>query len=516
MTMPSRSSSADVKKTSSKMTLEVDHYQILGVQRDASCEDIQKAFFRQLQFPKKETKPQTPAMLQARALLRERAYDTLTDEKNREAYDQDLRRSFIYVFVEANGFEVKTTTTRREIVEFLETHDFIGYMRLQGLPVDGAELSLDGVNCFVLRDGKQTWRKCSQTSQTGIENLAPVVDEIQIEASPEEPAMPLPPFSLPEVPSPAFKLPATKVPKFTVPTIKLPSYFQSRKLFELWNVLRTVLLFLLLAWVFLQVPRTSEETRNPSTLLALNDTQASHYDILGVPANATVEDIRRAPRAAILEQDTDDKVVRHLESDNEDINEVMIKIGEAYAMLSSSARCLYDLEAIPAEERKYASCLEGYESILAAGALMKQHVERQKELELKQTQTRTTEIPEAVLNETWAENWTERARTLTEQVSLTVPWHLVTSSFSRFLKFVKRILTAIKDAALAAGTAVSEHVAAAKTSIPEYLRAAKDSVSKHLRDAGGKVHKICYRHESLRLVVFFIGQLIGFDMCNTL
>lgn len=515
MTMPSRSPSG--AKKSSKMTLEVDHYQILGVQRDASCEDIQKAFFRQLQFPKKETKPQTPAMLQARALLRERAYDTLTDEKNREAYDQDLRRSFIYVFLEANGFEVKTTTTRREIVEFLEGHDFIGYMRLQGLPVDGAELSLDGVNCFVLRGGKETWRKCSQASQTGVEDVVPVVDEIQTEASPEEPAMPLPPFSLPEVPSPAFKLPATKVPKFMIPTIKfptikLPSYLQSAKLPELWNVLRTALLFLLLAWVFLQVPRASEETRNTSTLLALNDTQASHYDILGVPANATVEDIRRAPRAAALEQlHMDDKVY---ESDDEDINEVMIKIGEAYSMLSSSARCLYDLEAVPVEERKSASCLEGYESILAAGALMKQHVERQKELELNRTQT--TEIPETVHNETWAENWTERARTLTEHVSLMVPWHLVTSSFSRFLKFVKRILTAIKDAALAAGTAVSEHVAAAKTSIPEYLRAAKDSVSKHLREAGGKVHKICYRHESLRLVVFFIGQLIGFDMCNTL
>lgn len=457
-------------------------------------------------------------MLQARALLRERAYDTLTDEKNREAYDQDLRRSFIYVFLEANGFEVKTTTTRREIVEFLEGHDFIGYMRLQGLPVDGAELSLDGVNCFVLRDGKQTWRKCSQASQTGVEDVVPVADEISVEANPEEPAMPLPPCSLPEVPSPAFKLPATKVPRFTIPTIKFPtiqlhSYLQSAKLPELWNVLRTALLFLLLAWVFLGVPRASEETRNTSTLLALNDTQASHYDILGVPANATVEDIRRAPRAAILEQDTDDKVVRHLESDDEDVNEVMVKIGEAYSMLASSARCLYDLEAVPVEERKYASCLEGYESILAAGTLMKQHFEREKELELNRTQT---EIPETVHNETWAEKWTERAQTLTEQVSLTVPWHLVTSSFSRFLKFVKQILTAIKDAALAAGTAVSGHVAAAKTSIPEYLRAAKDSVSKHLREAGGKVHKICYRHESLRLVVFFIGQLIGFDMCNTL
>ncbi|KAK6206048.1 hypothetical protein LQW54_007987 [Pestalotiopsis sp. IQ-011] len=514
--MPSRSSSADGKKKSSKMTLEVDHYQILGVQRDAKCEDIQKAFFRQLQFPKKETKPQTPAMIEARDLLRERAYDILTNEKNREVYDQDLRRSFIYVFLEANGFEVKTTTTRREIVEFLETHDFIGYMRLQGLPIDGAELSLDGVNCFVLRDGQETWRKSSHASQTEVKDAAPVVDEIPLEASPKQPAVPLPLFSLPEDRLPAFKLPTIKVPKITIPTIKfptiqLPSYLQSAKLPELWNVLRLVLLFLLLAWVFLEVPRASEETRNTSTLLALNDTQASHYDILGVPANATVEGIRRAPRAAALEQlHVDDKVY---ESGDDDINEVMIKIGEAYATLSSSARCLYDLEAVSAEERKYASCLEGYESILAAGALMKQHVEREKELELNQTQT---EIAEAVLNETWAENWTERARTLTEQVSLMVPRHLVTSSFYRFLKFGKRVLTAIKDAALAAGTAVSEHVAAAKTSIPEYLRAAKDSVSKHLREAGGKVHKICYRHESLRLVVFFIGQLIGIDMCNTL
>lgn len=510
-TMPSRSSSADAKKKSSQMTLEVDHYQILGVQRDAKCEDIQKAFFRQLQFPKKETKPQTPAMIEARDLLRERAYDILTNEKNREVYDQDLRRSFIYVFLEANGFEVKTTTTRREIVEFLETHDFIGYMRLQGLPIDGAELSLDGVNCFVLRDGQETWRKSSQASQTEVKDAAPVVGEIQTEASPEEPAVPLPLSSLLEDRLPAFKLPTIKVPKIKFPTIQLPSYLQSAKLPELWNVLRLVLLFLLLAWVFLEVPRASEETRNTSTLLALNDTQARHYDILGVPANATVEDIRRAPGAAAPEQlHLDDKVY---ESDDDDVNEVMIKIGEAYAMLSSSARCLYDLETVPVGERKYASCLNGYESILAAGALMKQHVEKEKELELKRTQT---EIPEAVLNETWAENWTERARTLTEQVSMMAPWHLVTESFYRFLQFVKRILTAVKDAALAAGTAVSEHVVAANTSIPEYLRAAKDSVSKHLRDAGGKVHKICYRHESLRLVVFFIGQMIGFDMCNTL
>jgi DnaJ-class molecular chaperone len=70
-----------------------DHYASLGVSSGASLADIKKAFRQQasLHHPDRNPDPQAPARFRAV----QEAYDVLSDDTKREAYDNNRRRNLL-------------------------------------------------------------------------------------------------------------------------------------------------------------------------------------------------------------------------------------------------------------------------------------------------------------------------------------------------------------------------------------------------------------------------------------
>lgn len=71
----------------------VDHYARLGLNSSATLADIKKAFRQQasLHHPDRNSDPGAPA----RFRLVQEAYDVLSDEDKRQAYDDNRRRSLL-------------------------------------------------------------------------------------------------------------------------------------------------------------------------------------------------------------------------------------------------------------------------------------------------------------------------------------------------------------------------------------------------------------------------------------
>ena len=70
-----------------------DHYAALGVRPSATLADIKKAFRQQasLHHPDKNTSPDAPARFRAVQV----AYEVLSDEHRRKAYDDNRRRNLL-------------------------------------------------------------------------------------------------------------------------------------------------------------------------------------------------------------------------------------------------------------------------------------------------------------------------------------------------------------------------------------------------------------------------------------
>lgn len=70
-----------------------DHYAALGLSSGATLADIKKAFRQQasLHHPDRNTDPQAPARFRAV----QEAYDLLSDEHKRLAYDDNRRRNLL-------------------------------------------------------------------------------------------------------------------------------------------------------------------------------------------------------------------------------------------------------------------------------------------------------------------------------------------------------------------------------------------------------------------------------------
>ena len=70
-----------------------DHYAALGLPPSASLADIKKAFRQQasLHHPDKNTTPEAPARFRAV----QTAYEVLSDEGKRQAYDDNRRRNLL-------------------------------------------------------------------------------------------------------------------------------------------------------------------------------------------------------------------------------------------------------------------------------------------------------------------------------------------------------------------------------------------------------------------------------------
>ena len=70
-----------------------EHYAALGLKSDASLADIKKAFRQKAsQFhPDRNTDEDAPARFRAA----QEAYDVLSDEANRQAYDDNRRRNLL-------------------------------------------------------------------------------------------------------------------------------------------------------------------------------------------------------------------------------------------------------------------------------------------------------------------------------------------------------------------------------------------------------------------------------------
>jgi len=70
-----------------------DHYAALGLSNAASLADIKKAFRQQasLFHPDRNPDPQAPARFRAV----QEAYDVLSDDKKRQAYDDNRRRNLL-------------------------------------------------------------------------------------------------------------------------------------------------------------------------------------------------------------------------------------------------------------------------------------------------------------------------------------------------------------------------------------------------------------------------------------
>jgi DnaJ-class molecular chaperone len=70
-----------------------DHYASLGISSGASLADIKKAFRQQasLHHPDRNADPDAPARFRAV----QEAYDVLSDETKRQAYDDNRRRSLL-------------------------------------------------------------------------------------------------------------------------------------------------------------------------------------------------------------------------------------------------------------------------------------------------------------------------------------------------------------------------------------------------------------------------------------
>jgi DnaJ-class molecular chaperone len=70
-----------------------DHYTALGLSSAASLADIKKAFRQQasLYHPDRNPDPQAPARFRAV----QEAYDVLSDEAKRQAYDDNRRRNLL-------------------------------------------------------------------------------------------------------------------------------------------------------------------------------------------------------------------------------------------------------------------------------------------------------------------------------------------------------------------------------------------------------------------------------------
>ena len=70
-----------------------DHYAALGLSSGATLADIKKAFRQQasLHHPDRNTDPQAPARFRAVQV----AYDVLSDEHKRQAYDDNRRRNLL-------------------------------------------------------------------------------------------------------------------------------------------------------------------------------------------------------------------------------------------------------------------------------------------------------------------------------------------------------------------------------------------------------------------------------------
>ena len=70
-----------------------DHYAALGVNSAVTLADIKKAFRQQasLHHPDRNPDPQAPARFRSV----QEAYDVLSDESKRQAYDDNLRRNLL-------------------------------------------------------------------------------------------------------------------------------------------------------------------------------------------------------------------------------------------------------------------------------------------------------------------------------------------------------------------------------------------------------------------------------------
>ncbi|ETS88101.1 hypothetical protein PFICI_01929 [Pestalotiopsis fici W106-1] len=471
--------------------LGLDYYQVLGVPRDATTEEIQQAFSRLSQAPEEAESAGIPDGIQVVHMIREEAYKTLTaDAGEREAYDGDLRRSFIWSFLQARGFQVKTTTRLGEIIEFLEEEDFIGFMAGEGLPVKGWQLSLDGRYYFELGSGREE-RKAAESRSLVIETRPvpvmeplypvaesrPIITEGTISYSNELPTRVELPVMEAEAPRPH---PSSN----SIPSSGFSSIWS--RMPRVWDVLHHILFYLLLACLLFRIP--NEEVRTESS--HRDDARMNHYEVLGVPATASVEDIRRAYHAAALQFHPDkvhagangSNAKAGVDDDEEEVNETMCRINEAYSTLSTDARCLYDHETLHGGSRQYAECMEAF-GFAEAERLMEQRVEMEREAREREQKKLRQMVREG-------------GTTNSTELSLVVhPVHRAVDS----AKF-----------------SLSKSLRAAEMAVSEYVVPVAHVVSRRLRIAGNRLYLICYNHESTRLVVFFLGQLIGIDICGAI
>lgn len=542
-------------------TLGPDYYQILGVSRDATTLEIQEAFFRLLQAPFKEpaSPPRTPDEMELVRTLREEGYDTLTDRARREAYDRDLRRSFIWAFLQANGFQVTTTTRRREIIAFLEKSDFVGFMAREGLPVEkGMKLSLDGRYWFELGGGRGN--ESSKTEPLALVLAPRPVPEMETGHCASEyrftpvmatgyctsdsrrtPVMATPPArrSRSQHPQKGPQLSPimeteplateTEAPPSPGPSIFRISSFEwssiPSRMPSVWNMLHQILIYALLAILLFRLP--DDEVRDQSRRRNAAAHQMNHYEVLGVPHTASLEDMRRAYHAAALQfhpdkvqhktgvttangsQDDDTNNAKAGSNDDDDdgsmdeVSEFMYRINEAYTTLSTDARCLYDLETLHIDSRQYAECMEMY-ALAEAHRRMEQRVEEQKTREREEEQ----ESREHMMASSREEEEGERETTdsVTTELSLVHP--LIPP------RPVGKSHRDRDNVTSSTPYSVSKSLRAAEMALSEYVMPAAHAAARRLRVAGDKLYLMCYKHESTRLVVFFLGQLIGMDICG--
>ncbi|KAH6660219.1 DnaJ domain-containing protein [Truncatella angustata] len=448
-----------------------DHYDDLGVRKDASAPEIRKAYCGLARkchpnnFASIVSDDQTRAANEDRFKDLEHAYGVLRDETKRAVHDESLTDSYVVGYLTFNGFEVTTTTTIQEVVAFLARNGFPAFMREIGLPIEGKKLFFGGqifeIQTEVLGQPESVFEKA--TSARPVPETQSTLQKPGNEAEAAPMAAPSPTLDPGEAPHQQSGFTPTKHSHVSLRSALLCLFLMLSILFECHKAF----------------PRLTRVFPKPS-----------HYEVLNISTYASDDEIKQAYRRAVKMNHPDKAHGREAAAK---ALENMIMITDAYGTLSSELKCAYDRNiAQSANISEYHRCLLKFQASSS---------ERQREAGVRAKGAR--EQGDA------AGKQTRKARDAglrrSKEGSRQSNWH-------RARHYLKTLVD------------VASEESEIEVVIPLYVRTiisksavtavrVRTGVVELLDRLGEEYHWICYKDEIIRLLAFTVGRYLGFDLC---
>lgn len=487
-----------------------DYYQVLDCARDASSTTIRSQYHAQaLRFhPDKAVHADEAIKADNEEAFKlcQSVYEILTNEREKKHYDQWLRQQYMISFLDTTVLKKSAGTSIETIIDFLKRKGFPDAMRDAGLPIDGVIFTyqdsefqvLPEVDAFDPKESAagdnsrhgDTGTHCqpqdrpraqpqarpqypNSSTQNPTANAVPETDT----ASKTTESKPVYDNNTETLPTDGITdaLVSENQPK---PTTKL-EHKSNTKCMAIAHPSRSLWRQHCLAFLLCVLLACLIIDRHPGMLVP----QPTHYDVLNIPVSASVAEVKQAYRQAIKLNHPDKAPAR--EKSNQEAEKMTIRITEAYDVLSSQRRCVYDLQTMRTGYPGCHRCREKYADVIAEQAR-----EEMKQREYLRRQD----------GDRWGDLHRRRIRAFVRDVEGRV------RDFAKFesdrgvgkieeLNLHKRVQTALTTSAAAAE---SIHV----------------GVTKRLVRVMEEYYWMCHEDATMRLLVFVAGQYLGLgDPC---